>query len=525
MRRRLAIATSLILVSVAFHFVAAAIRGNEPGTFDVTEKSIRQIHAAIVRGDLTCRRLIDTYLRRIAHYDQSTELNSILVVNPRARARADQLDREFKRTGQLRPLHGIAVIVKDNYDTHDLPTTAGSIALKGSIPPDDAYQVRQLREAGAIVLAKSNMAEFAFSPHFTVSSIGGITRNPYDLERVPAGSSGGTAAAVAANFGTIGMGTDTGNSIRGPSSHTSLVGLRPTLGLTSRDGIVPLFLRNDVGGPMCRTVEDVARVMDVISGFDPADPITANSRNQMPATYLSSLNTDGLKGARIGILQTLSDQESADEEIQELFKKAVNVLRKAGAEIIESVDIPQAKQMQKDLWRNTFRHDIEEYLSSLGETAPFKSLEAIVASGRFDESVANRLSDALGAKIPADLQAPYSADPADDPKRRKLRTTVLRIMDEQNIDALIYPTWNNPPRRVGDLSSPDGNNSFFIPPHTGQPAITVPMGFTNGGLPAGLQLLGRPFSEPMLLKLAYAYEKLTNHRRTPQEFPAIGHQN
>ena len=461
---RLRFATLLILGFVVFHCVGVAIRSNEPQPFDVTEKSIRQIHAAIVNGDLTCRRLIDRYLERIAHYDQSTGLNSILVVNPHARARADQLDSEFKRTGQLRPLHGVAVIVKDNYDTHDLPTTAGSIALAGSIPPDDARQVKQLREAGAIVLAKSNMAEFAFSPHFTVSSIGGITRNPYDLERVPAGSSGGTAAAVAANFGTIGLGTDTGNSIRGPSSHTSLVGLRPTLGLTSRDGIVPLFLRNDVGGPMCRTVEDVARVMDVIAGFDPADPITANSKGQLPATYLSSLNAAGLKRARIGILTTLSDQESADEEIQELFKRAVSVLRRAGAEIIESVDIPEVKQMQGDLWCDTFRHDIEEYLSSLGKSAPFKSLQAIVDSGRFDESVANRLTDALRAKIPPDLPAPYSADPADAPRRRELRSRVLRIMDEQNIDALIYPTWNNPPRRIGDLSSPHGNNSFLVHP-------------------------------------------------------------
>jgi len=501
------------------------IRGDAPEPFDVTERSIRQIHAAIERGDLTCRRLVDTYLKRIAVYDQPTGLNSILLVNPNARTRADQLDREFKRTGQLLPLHGVAVIVKDNYDTRDLPTTAGSVALRGSFPPDDAFQIRKLRDSGAIILAKSNMAEFAYSPVFTVSSIGGITRNPYDLGRVPAGSSGGTAAAVAASFGTIGLGTDTGNSIRGPSSHTSLVGLRPTLGLTSRDGIIPLFLRNDVGGPMCRTVEDAARVMDVIAGFDPADPITAKSKSRVPPTYLDYLNADGLNGARIGILETLCDQESADKEVQELFRESVNVLRAAGAKIIESVDIPEVKQIQEELWIDTFRHDIEQYLNSLGKTAPFTSLEEIVDSGRFDRSVANRLSDSLRAKIPADLKAPYSADPADDPKRQELRTRVLRIMDERNVDALIYPTWNNPPRQIGDLSSPDGNNSFFIPPHTGQPAITVPMGFTKGGLPVGLQLLGRPFSEPILLKLAFAYERRTNHRRPPKRFPAIGDQD
>ncbi len=181
--------------------------------------------------------------------------------------------------------------------------------------------------------------------------------------------------------------------------------------------------------------------------------------------------------------------------------------------------------MQKDLWVDTFRHDIDEYLSSLGKMAPFKSLAAIVDSGQFDRSVANRLTNALGAKIPTYLKAPYSADPADDPNRQKLRARVLRIMDEQKVDALIYPTWNNPPRRIGDLSSPDGNNSFFIPPHTGQPAITVPMGFTKSGLPVGLQLLGRPFSEPILLELAFAYEQATNHRRPPEGFPAIGQEN
>src|SRR5215813_12884083 len=256
--------------------------------FEICETTIAGIHHAIRSGKITCRGLVEAYLKRIEAYDQSTRLNSIVIVNPQALAEADRLDEEFKRTGKLRPLHGIPVIVKDNYDTKDLQTTGGSLALKGSIPPDDAFQVRRIREAGAIVLAKSNMAEWAFSPMLTESSIAGVTRNPYDLERVPAGSSGGTAAAVAANFGAVGLGTDTGNSIRGPSSHNALVGIRSTMGLTSRQGIIPLYLRNDIGGPMARTVEDAVRVLDAIAGYDPADPITERSEGQRPASYLAS---------------------------------------------------------------------------------------------------------------------------------------------------------------------------------------------------------------------------------------------
>ncbi|MCG8605033.1 amidase, partial [bacterium] len=242
--------------------------------FQLMETTIADIHSAIQSGTLTCRELVESYLKRIKTYDQPTELNAIVVTNPNAMKRAEELDADFQRTKTLKPCHCVPVIVKDNYETHDLQTAAGSIALKDFIPEKDAYQVRKLREAGAIILAKSNMAEWAFSPYQTESSIAGVTRNPYDLDRVPAGSSGGTAAAVAANFGAVGLGTDTGNSIRGPSSHTALVGIRSTIGVTSRAGIVPLYLRNDIGGPMTRTVEDAVRIFEVIAGHDPDDAVT-----------------------------------------------------------------------------------------------------------------------------------------------------------------------------------------------------------------------------------------------------------
>jgi len=290
-KRKISFLSGLIIVSLVLSMTGCSRKSD----FRVEEATIAQIHRAMMEGKTSARRLVEHYLERIAKYDKSTGLNAIVVVNPNALKWADELDAEFRKTGKLRPLHGIPVIVKDNYDTKDLPTTAGSIALRGSIPPDDAFQVRKIREAGAIVLAKSNMAEWAFSPYVTESSILGVTRNPYDLERVPAGSSGGTAAAVSANLGAAGLGTDTGNSIRGPSSHNGLVGIRSTMGLTSRDGIIPLYLRNDIGGPMCRTVEDAVRILQVIAGYDPADPITQHCRDKVPDNYTQFLDESSRK--------------------------------------------------------------------------------------------------------------------------------------------------------------------------------------------------------------------------------------
>jgi amidase len=281
------------------------------------EATIADIETALRAKELTCRELVQGYIDRIEAYDRKgPALNAIITVDPNALATAEALDARFAQTGTTGPLHCVPVIVKDNYNTVDMPTSAGSLSLKGSIPPNDAFIVRKLRDAGALMLAKANMAEFARSPFETVGSLlPGYTRNPYALDRVPAGSSGGTAAAVAANFGAVGLGTDTGNSIRGPSSHTSLVGIRPTMGLTSRDGIVPVFLNRDVGGPMARTVADAVAVLDVIAGYDPADPVTASSQGKRPDSYLTFLDKDGLKGMRIGVLRQLFMAPDTDPEI------------------------------------------------------------------------------------------------------------------------------------------------------------------------------------------------------------------
>lgn len=483
--------------------------------FRVVETTISGIHSAMRAGEITCRQLVNIYLKRIKAYDQSTQLNAIVIINPNAIKRAKELDKEFRKTGILRPLHGIPLIIKDNYDTKDLQTTGGSLALKGSIPSDDAYQVRVLREAGAIVLAKSNMAEWAFSPMVTESSIAGTTRNPYDLDRVPAGSSGGTAAAVAANFGVAGLGTDTGNSIRGPSAHAALVGIRSTMGLTSRDGIIPLYLRNDIGGPMARSVEDAVRILEVIAGFDKADPITQYSKGKIPDNYTQYLDKDGLKGARIGIFRTFVDTSTTDPQVKELVEKAIQDMKSLGAEIVDPFIIPEFKELTKGLWCDMFRHDVNNYLKSLGDSAPYKTLEDIFQSGLYAPSVERRIQRALKVPIQDILQC---SDLYSEPRNIAFRKAVLDAMEANSLDAIVYPTWGNPPRKIGDLKSPAGDNSQLIPPHTGLPALTVPMGYTYSHLPAGLQIVGKLFGEPDIIRIAFAYEQFTKHRRPPEKF-------
>jgi Asp-tRNA(Asn)/Glu-tRNA(Gln) amidotransferase A subunit family amidase len=485
--------------------------------FRVEELTIAGIHSGLESGRFTCRELTQSYLDRIAAYDQKgPALNAIVLVNPKALDRADELDREFAANGINRPLQCVPMIVKDNFDTFDLPTSAGSLALKGSIPPDDAFQVRRIREAGAIVLAKSNMAELAFSPYETLSSIHpGHTRNPYDPERVPAGSSGGTAAAVAASFGAVGLGTDTGNSIRGPSSHTALVGIRSTMGLTSRDGIVPLNLFNDIGGPMARTVVDAVTVFDVVAGYDPADPVTELGREHRPRSYLSSLNRDGLRGARLGVVRQLSNAETADPEILALFDKALSDMERRGAVLVDPVRIERLES-KESLWCTPFKSQFEDYLKSLGAAAPVKSLQELVDSEKFHPSIAPRLREALEVERSVEEECRASKAASE-----KLLEEVQALFGRERLSALVYPSWSNPPRKLGDLTSPHGNNSPRLSPPTGYPAVTVPMGFTKAGLPAGLQILGEAFSEPTLFAIAYAYEQATLHRRPPSSCPPL----
>jgi Asp-tRNA(Asn)/Glu-tRNA(Gln) amidotransferase A subunit family amidase len=479
---------------------------------DIIELTISHFHAALREHQITCLELTEEYLERIEKYDKPLGLNSFVVLNQNAPKRAKALDEEFKSTGKIRFLHGVPLIVKDNYDTHDLQTAAGSLAMRGSIPPDDAYQVKKLRDAGAVVLGKSNMAEWAFSPFQTVSSIAGTTRNPYDLERVPAGSSGGTAAAVAANLGLIGLGTDTGNSIRGPSGHCNLVGFRSTMGLTSRDGIVPLYLRNDVGGPMCRTVKDAVMVLDMIAGYDEADSITKLSEGKKPKSYLHYLNKDGLRGKRVGVFRYYTDLDTADPQVIDVFEQAIVDMERLGANLVDPVEIEDFEELCTDIWCNTFKRDLKAYLKTLDDP-PFTSLEEIVETGLYSDYIEDRLKGMVQSE-----PNPSCGNVYDEPKNIKLRSSVTNMMDKHQLDAIIYPTWNNPPRLIGDMESPAGDNSQRIPPHTGMPGVTVPMGYTYNGLPAGLQIVCRLFHEPTLIEIAFSYEQATRHRRPPTGF-------
>lgn len=499
---------------------AGDLSAQTKSSIPVVETTITTIHQALEKKTCTCEGLVTEYLRRIEAYDKSTGLNAIVTTNPEALTIARGLDAEYEHSHQLRPLHCIPLIVKDNYNTKGLQTTAGSLALKGYAPSTDATLVRRLKDAGAIVLAKSNMAEWAFSPMVTISSIAGETHNPYNLDHVPAGSSGGTAAAVAANFGEAGLGTDTGNSIRGPSSHNSLVGFRCTIGLLSRDGIVPLFLRNDMGGPMARSVEDATRLLEVMVGYDPADPITRYSSGRLPINYTQYLDKRGLRGARIGVFRTLSER-NPDPQVKALFEKAIIDLRRAGAVIVDNITINNFDSLAADQWCPVFRQDIDRYLSTLDPAPPVTSLQAIIASGKYSAYIKDDLHEELEKGVRTDTLNHNCDDAYTDPRRIAFRDSVIAAMDRYKIAALIYPTWNNPPAKIGDFSGYRGDNSQIIAPHTGQPAFTIPMGFTYDHLPAGLQFLGRPFEEPTLIRITYGYEQATQHRRPPVKFPEL----
>ncbi|MDA9049515.1 amidase [Pseudomonadales bacterium] len=490
----------------------------------LVEATIADIQAAILNGSTTCEQVVTGYLARIDTYDQSLGINAITVRNSAALATARATDARLAAGETLGPLFCAPLLVKDNYDTHDMVTSGGSIALINNYPPDDAFMVRRLREAGAIIIAKTNMAEWAFSPRQTVSSSFGRTANVYDPSRVPAGSSGGTASGVAASFGVAGMGSDTGNSIRGPASHLALFGIRSTIGLTSRDGIIPLAFDRDIAGPLTRTVEDGAKIFNTIAGYDANDPLTVEGMRE--ADYTKFLHKNGLKGARIAILGALLDTDGKDPEIASLFAAAVNDLRQAGALVLEDIDIADLSAHLNDdsFFCPRFRYDMWVYLNSLGDEAPFLDVNTLLASGQFDptaERGLNYFKDQPLDVAPDNWQLACPTWPHH-PQRNAFARDVVAAMDAQNVDILIYPSWTHPPAPIEQADAEyKGDNSQLIAPATGLPAVTVPMGFSQGKWPAGLQMLARPYAEGLLFKYAYAYEQATKHRSSPPGFAEL----
>jgi Asp-tRNA(Asn)/Glu-tRNA(Gln) amidotransferase A subunit family amidase len=496
--------------------------------FALVEARISDVHVAMSSGRLTCRELVQGYLDRIEAYDkQGPHLNAIQTINPRALEEADRLDEARASGGLVGPLHCIPVLLKDQVETSDMPTTYGSAVFADSVSSRDATIVTKLKSAGAIILAKTTMGEFASR---YVGSAFGIIRNPYDPTRNASGSSGGTGASVAANFGLVGIGEDTGGSIRGPAAVQSLVGLRPTVPLVSRFGMMPAKPANDTLGPMTRTVEDATIVLDVIAGYDPKDPMTAYAVGQVPDSYTAFLRKDGLQGSRLGIVRgpmdAKTDTASEDyKKVRAVIDAAIRDLESLGAEIVDGVVIPDVQQRTvKTYDENDYETEdaMNRYLAQL-EDAPFKTLREILLTGKVNPWRAARLVNAVGKSTNDIAYLPVLH------AKEELRRTVLTLMADRELDALVYATFDHQPTLIAAdvLTNPNpedayglGNNRY-LSPVIGFPAITVPAGFTVDGLPVGLELLGRPFTEGMLLQYAFAYEQKTRHRRPPRTTPPL----
>src|SRR5262245_17511815 len=516
LRGNVAYAYALLMTRMSLWWAVAAIAVGFQQTpaprFDPVEKSIAELSAAMASGATTSRALTEIYLARIAKYDkQGPAINAMIAINPRAVEDAAALDRERAERGPRGPLHGIPIVVKDNYETADMPTTAASIALKGWTVGRDAFQVKKLRAAGVVIVGKTNLHEFARGIT-TISSLGGQTRNPYDPTRNPGGSSGGTGAAVAANFAAAGMGSDTCGSIRYPAAHNSLVGLRPTQGLSSRTGIIPLSTTQDTGGPLARTVADVAVILDATVRFDADDPVTSAGRGKSPASgYRQALDASALKGARLGVLVPLFGDAPEEQRAGSVVRTAIREMESAGARTfaLRPADPPRDNDGIQII-RYDFRPDLDGYLAK-APSPPVKTLAEIVSK--------HLVIPALEAGFKASVEAPgvtsdeYKAIVT---RNEKLRAALVALMDDQNVLALVYPTLRRTAAKIGEPQS-GGNCSASAA--TGLPAITVPAGFADDGMPVGVEFLGRPFSEVDLLRLAFAYEQATHHRRPPSLTP------
>lgn len=515
-------------------------------TFDLSTATIADVQSAMDKGALTSEKLTKLYLARIKAYDkQGPAINTVITLNPKALEQARALDKERRTKGPRSALHGVPIVLKDNFDTFDLPTTAGSQLLEGSIPPDDAYVVKKLRDAGAIILAKVNLSEFAGGggsvggakdpeilkqgavPNGS-SSMGLQTLNPHDLTRGPAGSSGGTGAAIAADFAQFGLGTDTGGSVRGPSAANGIVGLKPTHGLMSRDGIVPLALTFDTGGPMARSVYDIAVSLGVMTGVDPADTATRKSAGKFDTDYTKYLKADALKGARIGVAR---DFMGRDPETDKVIEAAVATLKEQGAVVIDYVKYPdyllQGRQgLSTLIMASEFKSQIADYLKTTGPQYP-KTLDDLVRLANDPQTQYRSPPKAFGLKYTAsvalDLDDPvYLA--ARDQGLALTKATIDALFTDYKLDAIVYPTSPRPATLIKPATPPvpGGSDSpTSIANQTGYPDLIVPAGMTKDGLPVTISFFGQAFTEGKLLGYGYDFEQATQARVLPKYTPAL----
>ena len=498
---------------VAAFLVAGGVAPSQP-TFDPYEKTIDELQAALGKGQVTSRQLVESYLARIDAYDQQgPRINAFIAVNPAALETADALDRERQARKVRGPLHGIPIVIKDNFDTGDMPTTGSSIALATHRPTRDAFQVARLREAGAIVVGKTNLHELA-SGIVTVSSLGGQTRNPYDPARNPGGSSGGTGAAIASNFAAAGLGTDTCGSIRIPASHNSLVGLRPTYGLSSRAGVIPLSHTQDVAGPLARSVRDVALILDATVGVDPGDPVTAAGRGRAPRSYVDGLAESSLKGTRLGVVASLFGDAPEDAEVAGIVRASLDIAKARGAVVVE-MPMPNLTELLRatSVIDAEFKFDLADYLAA-ASNPPVRSLGEILDRGLHHQALDGsfRRRNAVESRDSESYRTSLA-------RREEARKVILAEMDAARVTAIVYPTLR---RKAAPIGEAQAGANCQLSPTTGLPALSVPAGFTLDGLPVGIEFVGRAFSEPDLLKLGAAFERATRAHRPPGSTPPLG---
>lgn len=489
-------------------------------TFDLLTASVTDIQAAVDAGALSYERLVRQYLNRIEAYDKTgPQLRAVLAINPHAVETARTLDQERRSRGRRSPLHGIPVAVKDNIDALDMPTTGGNLALAGTYAAYDATVVRKLREAGAIILVKTNLDELALGSR-GLSSLGGQILNPYDLTRNPGGSSGGTAVAVNVGFATIGLGTETGFSIRSPASNNALVGIAPSRGLVSRAGVIPISFTQDRVGVHAKTVADAALLLSVVHGFDADDLATADFLKESPPSSFLPGAMATLRDARIGVLRDLFRQGEQFEEANHLVEQQISVMRQRGASVkdglttgVDLIGLMPTLRVNSDELQTAF----DSYLRRRGPDQTVTSFAALVATGTYlrGTTLETRFRETMGAG-PPDQNKAYLSRLA---RQRQVRQSLIDLMNRESVEALVYPVKSLPAPPIG--MADDGLRDNNISAVTGLPAVVLPAGVNVAGLPIAIEILGRPFSESKLVEIAHAYEQIRGPRVSPKTTPPL----